>query len=276
MGSEIEVIEKPSEVKLYEAMRSAISICHAIDEVQEIADKAGGLAAYYKQIKDDESERKFLQIKLRAWRQIGKLFFERIDAFGFATMAEGARMVRAAFPDDATVREMPDHRVIQALKIASPEITDEFFDANVAGCRSIDVFLSVYQRSTPQGQEEIARLERAREEYEARRAEREVEDKKANAARLAEEQAEIREFIAFKAARDEAASEVGITLERKDREHMKQVVFLLRDTVHESMRKAAFDKRITMQAILRQGLAMWFIANGYDVPISEMDLKPKK
>ena len=39
--------------------------------------------------------------------------------------------------------------------------------------------------------------------------------------------------------------------------------------------QAAFDHRITMHAILREGLATWFLANGYDVPVSEMDLRPR-
>jgi hypothetical protein len=56
------------------------------------------------------------------------------------------------------------------------------------------------------------------------------------------------------------------------REHMKQVVFLIKDSIHATLRQAAFDNHMTMQAILRAGLMMWFIAHGYNVPMSDMKL----
>ena len=59
---------------LYKGMCRAIGACHRVDECKDIVDKSVALAAYYKQIKDDETVRKFNEVRLRAWRRIGKLF----------------------------------------------------------------------------------------------------------------------------------------------------------------------------------------------------------
>jgi hypothetical protein len=50
-------------------------------------------------------------------------------------------------------------------------------------------------------------------------------------------------------------------------------VFLIKEPIHAVMRKAAFDHKITMQDILRRGLRMWLVENGYDFP--EEDAKKK-
>jgi hypothetical protein len=78
------------------------------------------------------------------------------------------------------------------------------------------------------------------------------------------------------AARDlhgAGATGVGITLDRRDRMAMHTTVFLLREPIHEALRQAAFDHRMTMHAVLREGLALWFAANGYSVPMSDTDLR---
>ncbi len=59
--------------RLYEKMQTAIAACHSFDEVKAIADQAAAIAAYHKQIRDDASMRRFLEIKLRAWRRIGEI-----------------------------------------------------------------------------------------------------------------------------------------------------------------------------------------------------------
>lgn len=64
----------------------------------------------------------------------------------------------------------------------------------------------------------------------------------------------------------------SVLLDRRDREQMHATVFLLKRSVHEILRKAAFDHRMTMQAIIRSGLMMWFAAHGYSIPIDDMNL----
>ena len=80
----------------------------------------------------------------------------------------------------------------------------------------------------------------------------------------------------LKEAQDQAFSEVGITLDRRDRERMHQIVFLLKKKIYEILRRASFDNRQTMQSILRSGLMMWFIANGYDVSAEDLSLPGKR
>src|SRR4051794_443763 len=67
-------VEANKHLTLYRNMSDAIARCHRVDECQDIVDKSVGLAAYYAQIKDTETERKFYRVKLRAWRRIGELF----------------------------------------------------------------------------------------------------------------------------------------------------------------------------------------------------------
>ncbi|MBO0736286.1 MAG: hypothetical protein J2P48_06920 [Alphaproteobacteria bacterium] len=42
--------------------------------------------------------------------------------------------------------------------------------------------------------------------------------------------------------------------------------------MHALLRQAAFDNHMTMQGVLRAGLAMWLFANGYD--LAGTDLAP--
>ena len=58
----------------YETMCTAIATCHRFDECKDIIDKSVAMAAYYKQIKDTETEVMFYRIRLRAWRRIAELF----------------------------------------------------------------------------------------------------------------------------------------------------------------------------------------------------------
>lgn len=289
MANEIEVFEQSDKtIQLYERMRAAIVACEAIDEVQSVAHQAQAIAAYYKQIKDDETERKFLQIKIRAWRRIGEAFIERINLIDCVTVADQVRAVRKSFADDKTVEEMSDSRINEALRIA--HLPEDFFEQNIARYRSADMMLRDYKAqqeaeywASPEGQ---AQRKRDNEWFQLRDTHREAveADQAPQRAKLEEEaaqradqfRAEARDFADYKEVRDQAFKEVGITFDRRDRERMQETVFLLKDRVHQVLRKAAFEKQITMQEILRQGLAMWFIANGYDVLLDEMDLRPRK
>lgn len=65
------------ELARYDTMRRAIVDCHAVDEVKDIRDKALALEAYAKVAMDTDSERKALEIRLRAERRVGQLLAEK-------------------------------------------------------------------------------------------------------------------------------------------------------------------------------------------------------
>jgi hypothetical protein len=250
---------------LYRRMSNAIARCHSIDDCKEIADQASAIAAYYKQIKDDESVRKFLEVKIRAWRRLAEIF-STVSEDGCGSVTVYINKIRAAFPDCP----VNDSQIRNALKLG--KVPSDFFEQNVeennsveAMIRSYSTMLDIQWRESPEGKEQRRIWRRQAQEQERRYAKEEK-------ARAAAKELDDEDIQRLKIKRDEAFAEVGITLDRRDRENMHQVVFLIKKQIHEVLRQAAFDNRTTMQAILRSGLAMWFIANGYDVAMKDMDL----
>ena len=288
--------DKP--LRLYKKMQTAIAACGAIDECMAISDQATAIAAYYKQIKDDTSMRQFLEIKMRAWRRIGEII-GAIDTSDCETFAARTRKFRAAMPLDG----MSDAHIKQAIDIAALPL--EFFeDAAAGGISNIPRLLSAYEKlqheqwaASPEGQEEARlqaeqqaerRAKYAAEEAKRRKKEEEEEKRAKEDARLIDtliadhveavredDKAYEREVRDAYDRADPKSDGVGVTLDRRDRTLMHSMVFLLKASVHEVLRQAAFDKRMTMHAILREGLAMWFAEHGYHAPMSEMDLRTR-
>src|SRR5262245_5939299 len=90
-------VVNPTSPMLYQRMQTAIAECYSMDDCREIAKQANAIAAYYSQIKDDESVRKFLQIKLRAWRRIGEIVAGcNVDRTKCESTADYLRRVRVA------------------------------------------------------------------------------------------------------------------------------------------------------------------------------------
>jgi hypothetical protein len=71
-----------SKLVKYDAMCSAISTAHRVDEVKSIRDKALALAAYAKQAKNRDAERWAQEIRIRAERKTGQLLSETLRAKG--------------------------------------------------------------------------------------------------------------------------------------------------------------------------------------------------
>lgn len=287
MSQDLVTIERKP-VDLYQRMQTAIARCYSIDEYKEIAKQASAIAAYYEQIKDDETVRKFLQIKLRAWRRIGQILLS-VDVSDCVnplnnepSVAGQMRKLRDVFANDPAVTEMKDTELRNALNVAA--LPEDFFETQSDKHASIYSLMNAFSRyererweASPEGQAELKAQEKRRQaqeagdakvikDYETQRAERE--------ARKEETDEEVRERMA-RGVR-EAIEEVGVTLTRKDRARMREVVFLIRDTLHAELRQAAFDHHMTMQAVLRSGLAMWFAAHGYNVSIGDLDLRAPK
>jgi hypothetical protein len=265
----------------YKRMCLAVATCHHFDECKDIIDKSVAMAAYYKQIKDTETEVMFYRVRLRAWRRIGELF-ATVDmsnlplstrhwnagagAPGWVTQTSKVKRIRESFPNDPTMADMTDNRISEILKLM--ELTNEEFEYAVK--QQIGGTIVDLMRRTPSAVAEREKADKERAAYykksEKKRLEEEAKSREKIAAALERNALEVKHINELDRSASEAMKEVGITLERKDRANMKQVVFLIKDSVHEALRQAAFDKKITMQDVLRRGLRLWLEANGYDWP----------
>jgi hypothetical protein len=278
MGKDLIPVSRGKLSVLYKRMQTAIADCYSVDDCKRVAKHAAAIAAYYHQIEDDKSYRKFLQIKLRAWRRIGEILVAcGVDRSTCETTAEYIRKIRAKFEDSKEVQALSDHAIRQAIAITS--VPGDFFEKNVGEHLSLESLIRQFEKfrrceweATPEGQAELQRREQARKEYVEQEKTREETREEQILEQARKEEKETAEVEALMAARDAALDEVGITLERRDREQMHQIVFLLKKSIHEILRQAAFDNRMTMQSILRAGLMMWFIAHGYNVPSEDMKL----
>lgn len=244
---------------IYNNMVKAIGVCFDVDECKDIVNKSHAVAAYYKQIKDDDTVQKFNRVKLRAWRRIAELF-RSIDCVGCGTQREKIDKIRAAF-EEVAVAEMPDSRIYQLLQLG--ELSDADFEYAIL--QEVNGSIPDLLRRTPE-QEAIlkSRAEIVTSAEPTRPpTPQEIEKEKKRKAKDALINKEIQEAADASFA---AIKEVGITLEVKHRLEMKSVVFLIKDEVHAVLRQAAFDQNITMQEVLRRGLRMWLIAHDYDFP----------
>jgi hypothetical protein len=283
---------------LYGRMQAAIAQCYSVDDCKHIAAQADAIALYYKQIQDDASVVKFLQVKLRAWRRIAEILVNSgVDRSACETTAEYIRKIRAVFKDQKTIQELNEGLFRQLLKIVA--MPSDFFDQNAGRYGGIEALVRAFAdfqhhewAASPQGRAELkareaqqAELVRQQKEQQAEEAKQQAEQAKQQAEQAqqqAEQQAEqtrqrqeeIADLKALKTARDAAFAEVGITLDRRDRKEMHQIVFLLKKPIYETLRQAAFDHRMTMQAVLRSGLRAWLAAHNYAV--SADDLPPGK
>jgi hypothetical protein len=264
---------------LYQRMASAIADCFAVDDCREIARQAGAIAAYFKQINDDETVRKFVLIKIRAWRRIGELLVNSgVDRSACESTADYMRKIRAKFQGHGDIAELSESGFRQALGLA--ELPADFFERNAEKIGSIDGLIGAFHRlqrqqwdATPEGQAHASKLRQEEKQNERNAREREQTLQREQERNRAQQQERNAEYAALKAERDAAFAEVGVTLDRRDRAEMRSVVLLLKKAIHETLRQAAFDHRMTMQAILRAGLATWFTAHGYSVAD---DLKPQR
>jgi hypothetical protein len=236
---------------LYKGMCSAIGVCHRVDECKDI-DKSVALAAYYKQIKDDETVRKFNEVRLRAWRRIGKLF-AAVDVSKCETQTAKIKTIRGAF-DNVAMAGINDNRMREILTLM--ELSDKDFEHALS--HELTGSIANLLQHTPQHQ---AWVRKNQETYQASPPRTLIQIGPNSQGTI-----DLENFVELAQASEAAMKEVGITLDRKDRTRMKQVVFLIKEEVHGVMRQAAFDQKITMQEILRRGLKMWLIANDYKFP----------
>ena len=242
----------------YGEMVGAIFMCDSMDECKHIADASVAMAAYYHQIQDDETELMFHRVRLRAWRQLGMLMKNRVLDEP-TRKAKAEKLVRMMQYD--TIPKIPYRTVSLILQLA--EIDTKTFDEMVEehATKSIANFLSL----TPEARERQRRADEIVKQDEWR-----DRPKKDRISALASDELDsgiYQDLVEEEEASIEASTGiVGITLDRRDRLQIKEVLFLIKEEVHAVMRQAAFDQRITMQAVLREGLRLWLEANGYEWP----------
>jgi hypothetical protein len=237
---------------LYNAMAAAIDKCHTVDLCSDIVDKSIALTAYYKQIKDEETERKFIEIRLRAWRRISELFANALkglkpekyksagqEHYGITTKRKVER-IRKSFDEKATAG-MSDMRILELIKLS--QVSKKDFEDTMEN-RPLTGSLGNFFDNTP---DVLAQRERNIAEA----AERE---------RLAQAQAAIDKT---------PKGGVGITLEPSYRKQMRTVNFIISEDLHRVLRQAAFDQHLTMHEVLRQGLRMWLKEHNYEIDIEE-------
>jgi hypothetical protein len=75
-GHAVKNYQPPTDIVLYDRMVLAINECHQTDEVKNIRDQALALEYYARQAQDIESERKAVEIRMRAERRAGELLKE--------------------------------------------------------------------------------------------------------------------------------------------------------------------------------------------------------
>jgi hypothetical protein len=117
-------LEVEKHLVLYREMTAAIAACHRVDECKDIINKSIAVAAYFAQIKDDETVLKFNRIRLRAWRRIAELI-STVDVSKCETGMDKIRKIRASF-DQAALAEITDSQMYGVLKLA--DISDSDFE----------------------------------------------------------------------------------------------------------------------------------------------------
>src|SRR5262249_27415164 len=199
---------------LYAKMAGAIASCYAVDDCKEIHDQASAIAAYYKQIKDDESLRKFIIVKLRAWRRIGELCKQVSN--DCETKTAYYAKINALFPAVSV------SQISSALRLA--DVPDNYFEAIVGNATSVSGIFYGYEEhvhrqwlETPEGkahQEQTREWHRNYDENRKKEEKARIEREQEAIAMLREQTAVWDQYVA-------ANAEVGYTMDRRDRKKMK-------------------------------------------------------
>lgn len=116
--------------RAYEAAKSALAQCQALDECKDWSDKAAALASYAKQAEDDALLKMATRIKARAVRRAGELLRQIEPASGARTDLQPSMGDRTR-SETAQDAGMSKHQQMQATRIAA--ISEADFNAQVEG-----------------------------------------------------------------------------------------------------------------------------------------------
>lgn len=116
----------------YEAARTALAECSAVDECKDWADKAAALASYARQSEDDQLERMAQRIRARAIRRAGELL-KQIEPNPGGRPSETPAGDRPSFHRSDAARDagMSPHQAKQAVRVANVPAQD--FEDQVEG-----------------------------------------------------------------------------------------------------------------------------------------------
>jgi hypothetical protein len=109
--------------KTYEAARTALAQCQAIDECKDWADKAAALASYARQSEDVELERMAARIRARAMRRAGEIAKQMMQPHG------GDRSLTQQ--NDGGVILMPKEKVQEASGFSERQLNNALRVASV-------------------------------------------------------------------------------------------------------------------------------------------------
>jgi hypothetical protein len=242
---------------LYGRMQDAIAQCYDMDDCKVIAEQANAIAAYFKQINDDDSMRKFLAVKMRSWRRIGEIC-ATMDRSDCLTQQAYAEKIQKTFP------QLRHDQISQALRVA--QLPKDFFDRivseqkNLTALKSMQGMMSAYNMEIRENTPEAEQRRKTDAEERTARKEKDAQAREEGKPRdIGDVMSELID------SHNVAYGEVGYTMDRRDRRNMKSVVLLLKEPIHSILRQAAFDHRLTMQEIIRQGLVTWLNSNNYKV-----------
>lgn len=114
----------------YEAARTALAQCQAIDECKDWADKAAALASYAKQSEDLELEKMAARIRARAMRRAGELL-KQIEPSPGGRPAKTNDGADSSFTRKDVARDagMSERQQVTAIRVAS--IPEKQFAAQV-------------------------------------------------------------------------------------------------------------------------------------------------
>lgn len=103
----------------YEAARTALANCQAIDECKDWADKAAALASYARQSEDLELEKMAMRIRARATRRAGELL-KQIEPGQGARDGKRAEVDRLPLRSEIAHRAgMSEHQQKTAVRVAA-------------------------------------------------------------------------------------------------------------------------------------------------------------
>lgn len=253
----------------YDRMCVAISTCDRVDDCKSIADKSVAMAAYYKQIRDEESVLALNRIRLRAWRRLAALLIGARVIPTDITQKAMIVTVRKLHLNDKTVEAITDSRMLELIKLH--RLSDYDFESALA-CKvngSIGNLITQTPSHIRQVRENWKKIEEAaaknqaeqKAAYERAAPERKQESIKRNMQIHFDEE--------IQRAGVSALDEANVTLEEKYQSEMQAVVLLIEKEVYVALRQAAASKGTTSRAIVRAGLRLWLEANGFKIKSKE-------
>jgi hypothetical protein len=114
----------------YDAMRTAITAAHSVDEVKDIRDKAAALELYARQANDMELERLVRDIRIRAERRAGELLRDMPRATGGQPYQ--SRATTGSEPPVKTIADLGISRDQSSCWQKLAAVPDEEFEAGMA------------------------------------------------------------------------------------------------------------------------------------------------